>query len=86
MLFNVNIISKPVWSECRSTGLIVVVEYYDYDEAVVVTNQTFTRQAHALAMRNGVILWMVKTQSDASFSQSTCIILSFSSPKNATSI
>lgn len=32
-------------------------EYYDYDEAVVVTNQTFTRQAHALAMRNGVILW-----------------------------
>lgn len=24
-------------------------EYYDYDEAVVVTNQTFTRQAYALA-------------------------------------
>lgn len=32
-------------------------EYYDYDEAVVVTNQTFTRQAYALAKNNGVILW-----------------------------
>ena len=32
-------------------------EYYGYDEAVVVTNQTFTRQAHDLALKNGVILW-----------------------------
>lgn len=32
-------------------------EYYDCDEAIVVTNQTFTRQAYALANSNGVILW-----------------------------
>lgn len=32
-------------------------EYYDCDEAVVVTNQTFTRQACELACRSGVTLW-----------------------------
>lgn len=32
-------------------------EYYECDVAVVVTNQTFTRQAYALAKGNGVILW-----------------------------
>lgn len=32
-------------------------EYYGYDIPVVMTNQTFTRQAMALASRNGVLLW-----------------------------
>ncbi len=32
-------------------------EYYGCDEAVVVTNNTFTRQAINLSMSNGVILW-----------------------------
>lgn len=32
-------------------------EYYECDVAIVVTNQTFTRQAYALAKGNGVILW-----------------------------
>lgn len=32
-------------------------EYYGCDEAIVVTNNTFTRQAVNLAMSNGVILW-----------------------------
>ena len=32
-------------------------EYYGCDEAVVVTNNTFTRQAVNLSMSNGVILW-----------------------------
>ena len=32
-------------------------EYYGCDEAIVVTNNTFTRQAVNLSMGNGVILW-----------------------------
>ena len=42
-------------------GVDILASYrgvrYDYDEAVVVTNQAFTRQAYALAKNNGVILW-----------------------------
>lgn len=32
-------------------------EYYGYDIPVVITNQTYTRQAVTLARSNGVVLW-----------------------------
>ena len=32
-------------------------QYYECDEAIVITNHSFTNQAHALASSNGVRLW-----------------------------
>lgn len=54
--FQCKLYSKPVGVAAVQQVYAGYV-YYDCDYAVVVTNQTFTRQAIALAESNGVLLW-----------------------------